>query len=739
MHDPCSRSRRMNHAARRTLSGLALTAVGVIAAGTPAVAGAAELPDGRAYELVSDGAQRVGEVVRVPGIAEDGDAAMYATTNGIEGAGSVQTSSPAVARRTADGWQTTDASVPVAQSATVLGASGIDQLSPDLSAGIMNTAFSFDAGDRDGNRTDLYRFDAPSKAVDWLSHADTVPDTANGTSVLLLGASLDLQRAVFLMQGNPDFPGGPGAGIYARDADGLELLSRMPDPDGTPADGVAIVGTHGTRWANDINGRGYSRSAHGGTHIVSDDATRVFFSASGDGNNALFLRDGDRTVALSQSRRAGSVGQYSGSWTFIGATHDGAVSYFDSVDRLTDDAPEGGGIYRYTATTDELEIVVADADDPNGPVFNAGQLSDDGSHLYFVAWNALTPEATQWVPNLYVWTAEGGVKYIAEVGMFDTIARTSRDGRYALLASSVSIGGAPTNNRQSLYLYDDQSGDITCISCRPDGTDSQGDATLDQQPVGAYQGKSPRNITDDGRVFFATKDRLLPADKAAGTDIYEYDHGTLSLITTGTSDQDAYLADNTDDGRTLFFFSAERLTRADGDPGHLDLYAARVGGGFPDAAPSRPCTGEDCQPPVGGRPVLPSAGSMTAVGPGNVKPSPPPAGKVRRTIRLSSLSAAARRQLARTGSVMLSVRVTGGGTVTVRARGKIGRRTATLGTARRGVKSKSATTAHVRLRLSAAARRQLKRSGRLRTTIEARLSGVSSASRLTVTLTSAHR
>jgi hypothetical protein len=130
----------------------------------------------------------------------------------------------------------------------------------------------------------------------------------------------------------------------------------------------------------------------------------------------------------------------------------------------------------------------------------------------------------------------------------------------------------------------------------------------------------PRNIADDGTVFFASTDRIVTADQTSATDIYEYRQGVVSLLTAGRGDSDSYIADNSDDGRNVFFLSRSALLPQDRDASELDLYDARVGGGLPpaseDLAPA--CRGDDCQDPPNAAPVFQDAASASFSGLGDL-------------------------------------------------------------------------------------------------------------------------
>ncbi|HEU4461606.1 MAG TPA: hypothetical protein VFR75_03320, partial [Solirubrobacterales bacterium] len=82
------------------------------------------------------------------------------------------------------------------------------------------------------------------------------------------------------------------------------------------------------------------------------------------------------------------------------------------------------------------------------------------------------------------------------------------------------------------------------------------------------------------------------------------------------------------DGSEVFFITGESLVEQ--DPGLIDIYVAKVGGGFPPPPPPpAPCEGESCQAEAS-PPAAPAPGSGSFVGPGNVKsekPKPKPCRK----------------------------------------------------------------------------------------------------------------
>lgn len=139
-------------------------------------------------------------------------------------------------------------------------------------------------------------------------------------------------------------------------------------------------------------------------------------------------------------------------------------------------------------------------------------------------------------------------------------------------------------------------------------------------------------MSDDGqRAFFAAKDALVPEDTNELQDVYEWHDGTVSLVSTGTATKDVRLLGASHSGDDVFFTTNQRLVGWDTDE-NVDVYDARVGGGFPEPPhPDAICEGEECRGAPTSAPPVTSAGSAVFEGPGNPPaPSGCPKGKARR-------------------------------------------------------------------------------------------------------------
>ena len=81
-------------------------------------------------------------------------------------------------------------------------------------------------------------------------------------------------------------------------------------------------------------------------------------------------------------------------------------------------------------------------------------------------------------------------------------------------------------------------------------------------------------MSTDGRVFFHTDAKLLPADTDAMFDIYEWSGGALSMLPSSSGKPNALL-DISDNGDLVFFESQAELAAGDTDGNFLDVYQAR--------------------------------------------------------------------------------------------------------------------------------------------------------------------
>lgn len=707
---------------RRLFAGLVATgACGALLA-APAAA-----DEGRVYEMVSPPAKYNGGVVFGQRASEDGNAVafqMNAAAGPDSGAFGI---APYVARRTSDGWATRATMPPlraVNRGTNSVQAMQVD-FTDDFSEAWVLTNDKVDPADGEPAATgddleagyDLYRINVADHAASWLTRPTPAlaPDYLPGGTgwTWFGGRSPDGSRVVFISDGrlHPDAPVLPhNNGSVYEWVDGEIQLVGIDEND-QPINGNTTLATV----ANSV---AYVPS----TTAVSSDASRVYWVAGGTPETGhLYLRDNGQTFALSKSRAAGNLGvKYVG--RFLAASRDGGTAFFFSRARLLDSAPANGGIYRYDRSGDRLSFVVAAVVD--GPAL----ASDDATRLYFGATNSVIPGDPKWVDgerNLYLWEQDGPADpgTLTSVGAVsidgltdDPRLRVTPSGRYAAFTSMYSLDPRHRAGVSAIYRYDAETDLVTCVSCRPDGSVGEGDAAFrpDRSRYAVVASRTvvqPRNLTDDGRVYFQTDDPLVPGDVNGGTDVYEYAAGTITLISTGRG-PGSDLVDNSTDGRSVFFTTPEALVYEDTDGGYPDVYVARVGG-RPSVPPLLvpPCSGDSCQGTPTAPPTFPVPGSG-AVEPDTEPDDPTPS---EASFRLVRPRAAQLRTFARSGRVTVTVRVSAAGNVLADATARVGRRQRRIG--RAWVRARSRGPVRITVPLTRSARRQLASTGTLRVTV----------------------
>jgi hypothetical protein len=182
--------------------------------------------------------------------------------------------------------------------------------------------------------------------------------------------------------------------------------------------------------------------------------------------------------------------------------------------------------------------------------------------------------------------------------------QVAREGGVALFPSNLSLTGALNERHVEIYRSDPDGG-LLCISCTPTEAVAEGDSSL------ASNGMS---LTDDGRIFFTTKDPLVLRDAGARKDVYEWSDGDLQLISTGSSPFDATLLTAGSDGTDVYFFSREDLL-GNGTGQAMKIFDARSGGGKFILPTPAPCAASDeCHGPGTEAPAPQGLGTLAGTG-----------------------------------------------------------------------------------------------------------------------------
>ncbi len=383
------------------------------------------------------------------------------------------------------------------------------------------------------------------------------------------------------------------------------------------------------------------------------------------------------TVEVSASQRTTADPHGPQPVEYLGASVDGSKVFFDSRAELTEDANTGkednaANLYEYDLQSGRLTDLTVDtnAGDLDGAaVLSMVTAGEDGSYVYYVANGVLAPKAapgdcaahpnespvgatcnlyvqhyngTEWAPPAFIATLSGGdfgdwLHGYGENGYggpANNSARVAPDGTHLAFLSEKSLTGydnkpvepADCGNDacSEVYSYDAISGRLVCVSCNPSGVRPIGPSSLSEEftnfETPFYY--TPRSFSEDGsRLFFESLDALLPHDSNGRQDVYEYEGGHVYPISDVAGNFESFFLDASPNGNDVFIATADQLVPQDQDF-RVDVYDARVGGGFPvSVAPPACDNGDSCKGPVSPQPaVFGAPASSTFSGAGNLAP-----------------------------------------------------------------------------------------------------------------------
>jgi hypothetical protein len=322
-------------------------------------------------------------------------------------------------------------------------------------------------------------------------------------------------------------------------------------------------------------------------------------------------------------------GQY---WT---ASADGSLAFYTKEGRF----------YQFDTNTETTTDLT-----PGGVVGTVEGLmgiSEDGSYVYVVASGVLADGGVENHPNLYV-LHDGETRYVTTLapgslvegppgggnGIYFTgdsqdwssvpglrTAEVSPNGKYVLFQSANNLTSDKHAGATELYRYGAEEDQLVCASCHPSGAPPTRGGVGFPTGVGGNGLYQQRYLSNNGQVFFDSDEALVPQDTNAPTvDVYEYEEGHLYLISPGTGGPSNF-ADASENGENVFFTTRDQLVPQDKDQ-NIDMYDARVGGGFPPPSGAE-CTGTGCQGVPPAPPIFATPSSVTFNGTGNFPPPPP--------------------------------------------------------------------------------------------------------------------
>jgi hypothetical protein len=598
------------------------------AAGEPSI-----LPDGRAYELVSPTDKNGGDVggdateeligaePSAWGLASvSGSTIAYASLTSFGDAQSAGIITQYISSRGPTGWTTESIAPPMTKAPPQSIQPGYHLYTPELTAGALYWGSAALAPGAPEGVENIYVRQLDGAPYELVTTA-ALTSGSTGYEATIAGASTDLSHVVFEADAALVTGAQPSASnVYEWTAGGLRLVSVLPGAGDVAAE-KAGVGDGEVSEAIQEN-------------TVSANGSRIFWT---DGNGQLYVReDGATTVELSESQRTPSLGN--GSAHFLGATPDGSRVFFSDTTQLTNAPNDNGGLYEYDFGNGELTDLSSGSSAPE--ILGMVGASEDGLSVYFVAHASLAAGATAGGYNLYL-ARDGAIVFIGALNSEDSgdwgqspetrTALVTPDGEHLALLSKAPLTGYDNTDANSgsldaeLFVYDAASKSLICASCNPSGEQPVGAASL---PDAEHTGHTPRFISDDGqRVFFDSKDVLLPSDTNGQQNVYEYENGALQLISSGSSEEISTFSDASANGDDVFFTTRAQLVPEDTD-NNSDMYDARVGGGFTAPAPSQSCAGESCRGPLSAPPAPLGIGTEVSGAAPEAPPAQPPAAKV---------------------------------------------------------------------------------------------------------------
>ena len=334
---------------------------------------------------------------------------------------------------------------------------------------------------------------------------------------------------------------------------------------------------------------------------------------------------------------------------FQGASEDGSRVFFLTTQPLLDgDEDETMDLYEYDFDGPVGERItqvskggVGDITPGRGAqVEGVARVSEDGSHVYFVAEGVLTGTpnsvgdiAQLGADNFYVYDTETKqTAFIGVLGEGDTQnwqpqdlrpVDATRDGRFVVFTSTKDLTKEDTGSGAQVFEYDAETKTLVRVSVGEGGFNNDGrdgDAASIAHPSYTESfDPAPQlgSVSEDGSYVVFQSANALTSHAAAGcNNVYEYHSGQVSLISDGQDCTSAFRGrpstalDGIDSsGADIFFETADPLLPQDGDT-QVDIYDARIGGGFPGAVPSPECEGDGCQGALAPAPTLPTVDSV---------------------------------------------------------------------------------------------------------------------------------
>jgi hypothetical protein len=635
------------------------------------------LPDCRAYELVSP-AYKEGFTVSILGVSSDGSQLSAQSTGTFSAPeGTAAFGQKYAIARSSTGWEATALAAPSTQFPSY----SLEALSPDLHASLWYASTP--------QLPNGVYFGPPTGPFARVGPAE--PPGGTVLSPAFVGESDDLKRILLSVPspfkvGEPSslWPGDTttaGKSLYEYEATGAE--HQEPRLLGITNLGVPATVGAGHLISNCGTYLGGLPPATDAYNAISATGSTVIFTAAPCAPSPPAIEVYARvaqtpstpahTIAISEPAprdcaECDTTTVARADAQFRGASLDGSKVFFTTEQRLLPTATSvGPDLYEYDFNGAEgHRLTLLSRGDPAGArVQGVARLSEDGSHVYFLAEGRLTPnprgggclaalnaaelaeeELTKegacrpkkQADNLYAYdTATDTISFVATLSGEDRgdweprdaqrPAQATRDGRFLAFQSSAHLTPDQHGPQAGqVFEYDTQTEKLNRVSTGQDGYNGDGNSSLYRatiptqffgtaQPIQRFTNLAMS--ADGSRVFFQTEAALTPQAYNGVMNVYEWHEGHVALISDGHDSVLAFggpaveLIGTNESGLDVFFTTADRLVTQDTDD-QIDVYDARVGGGFALPPVLAPCTADSCQyaSTVPLRPPMPATSSV---------------------------------------------------------------------------------------------------------------------------------
>ncbi len=616
------------------------------------------LPDCRAYELVTPAYKEAMTAGSSGGLSREGNRMMIQTFGSFSNIDTTATFGAIYElNRTLTGWRSTPSEAPIVATYPRFDESAVDK---ELTRSLWTPTYP------DQGTEEIYRHEADGT---FARVGPSGPLGATEPKLNFAGGSGDLSHLVF--SNNVPLSAASEIRLWPDDPTYGEGQTSLYEYIGSANTEPTLVGVSNKGVVSAIRnshlvsrcGTGFGNPEGDTYNAISQDGTTIFFTALGfDANrsceevsptdepsvNELYARidNGNtnaHTVAISEPTKSDCEECDTSSPAdaqFRGASLDGLRVFFTTRQHLLPSASgEGADLYQYNFNGPEGRKVtlISGGDLSGGRVQGVARISEDGSHVYFVAQSVLSgtavnvygESASENAENLYVYIQECSdgssscsepMHHLSFVGQLSEADRgdwagfdirpvqATPEGRFLVFQSKANLtpdqAGLVGGEAGQVFEYDAQTGALARVSRGVNGYNNDGNshtyaATVPTLSYGAIDYPNTRftAVSDNGSyVFFASAAGLSPRAIVGFPSVYEYHNGNVALISDGhdLTKSGATLLGADGSGEDVFFASGISLAPQDGDT-QEDIYDARINGGFAGIPVSPHCLEDSCQ------------------------------------------------------------------------------------------------------------------------------------------------